>query len=791
MAFSEPSPRVKRSLRWLGWASSLLFVFSCFLPTEPPRRYTTIEDSWVQALHLAFLHHLQFGREIVFTYGPWGFLYGSYRPETHFISVLVWLALAIVFWWAAQRVARVSFQNELGRWAWVMAVTSLTGISIFLNIDPRLVCWPLLLLLLYFFDEKPGATPVQVAVIISMGLLSLVKFTGLIQNGAIILVIAADTVWRKRRVPWSAVWFAGSVFLFWLMAGQALSSFAPYLRHSWEITSGYTEAMMETGPEEMKYVAWFVLVALIVIVAAAFVLWKRLRFFGVLPLGALAFTIFTIFKYGFVRDDGHEATAAILLLLVALMCLAMAWPVVRERPCGFKVAIFLPLVAAYVFTACSFHRFAEPPFTKQLVETLSPQKWAAPFQLIYNGETLRKQWEQYLEMYRNEFPLPPLKGDTDSYSWNQMQLFARDLPYRPRPVLQSYSAYTPGLAEINAAHLRSDHAAQTILFDNFSLDRRYNSLNDALSWPELLTRYDVQQVEFPFIVLERSTTPRKYTFTPLGETTMKFGEQLSLPPLANSPLWAKIEIDRTAAGSLVFTLFKPPVLTLKTTLANGQQNTNRFVPAMARAGFVLSPFVRDCSSFAALASTNWPNELAENAVTRFSIVPEGDATTAKGYRDAIHVTLFRLDYPRQDLEAVAGYHQMIQLKEDSRRITRLRTGNLIYLPGEDSVLAVSPRSAILLSRPKDSTRLRVGFGLFSGGQQTTNSVTFRVSGSEGGPEGMLLWSHRLEPSSISGDRGKQEMIIELNNPKMSQILLETLPDTEGALHPYWFEMHFE
>jgi hypothetical protein len=76
-ALSAPSPQMKRVLRWLGGASSFLFVFSCLRPAELPERCNPIEDSWIQALHLAFVHHLQFGRDIVFTFGPWGFLYAG------------------------------------------------------------------------------------------------------------------------------------------------------------------------------------------------------------------------------------------------------------------------------------------------------------------------------------------------------------------------------------------------------------------------------------------------------------------------------------------------------------------------------------------------------------------------------------------------------------------------------------------------------------------------------------------------------------------------------------------
>src|SRR5690242_16998897 len=108
----------------------------------------------MEALHSAFLNHLQFGNDIIYTYGPWGFLFGGYRPETHFLSSLIWVALGIVFWGAGRRVAQGAFQNEVARWLWLMAVTALTAIVAFPSTDARLMCFPLFLITLHFFDEN-------------------------------------------------------------------------------------------------------------------------------------------------------------------------------------------------------------------------------------------------------------------------------------------------------------------------------------------------------------------------------------------------------------------------------------------------------------------------------------------------------------------------------------------------------------------------------------------------------------------------------------------------------------
>jgi len=89
MTLAELRAPTKTLAKWLAATTSLVFAFSRFLPFGRPGGYNGVDDSWMQMLHLAFAERLQFGRDIVFSFGPWGFLYGGYHPATYSISVFV------------------------------------------------------------------------------------------------------------------------------------------------------------------------------------------------------------------------------------------------------------------------------------------------------------------------------------------------------------------------------------------------------------------------------------------------------------------------------------------------------------------------------------------------------------------------------------------------------------------------------------------------------------------------------------------------------------------------------
>src|ERR1017187_8160643 len=173
----------KRLAVWLAGGRSFLYVCLRFLPGAPLSHHGEIEDSYLQFLHSAFVERLQFGRDVVFPSGPWGFLYGGYPPATHLTSVTVWLGLSVVFWWSGWRVAHHFTRNELVAWLWLMAFAAVAGLPIFTLIDARLKALVILLWLLHFFVEDPPSAAAQAALVVALGLLSLVKCSVLMEAG--------------------------------------------------------------------------------------------------------------------------------------------------------------------------------------------------------------------------------------------------------------------------------------------------------------------------------------------------------------------------------------------------------------------------------------------------------------------------------------------------------------------------------------------------------------------------------------------------------------------------------
>ncbi len=87
--------------------------------------------------------------------------------------------------------------------------------------------------------------------------------------------------------------------------------------------------------------------------------------------------------------------------------------------------------------------------------------------------------------------LPPVEGSVDIYPFELSALFAHGFLWAPRPVFQSYPAYNAELDAFICGILEGPNAPQHVFFRVQPIDGRLPALEDAGSWPVLLSRYEI------------------------------------------------------------------------------------------------------------------------------------------------------------------------------------------------------------------------------------------------------------------------------------------------------------
>jgi hypothetical protein len=124
-------------------AALAMFALLAFVPLQPTLTSAALDASWDAVLHDAFLRRLQFGRDIVFTFGPLGFIYsGAYHAETFALMLACRISIAAAASFAMWMLLASCIRAPLPR---LLAAGTLLSLAA-LSMDTLLLAPPALLL---------------------------------------------------------------------------------------------------------------------------------------------------------------------------------------------------------------------------------------------------------------------------------------------------------------------------------------------------------------------------------------------------------------------------------------------------------------------------------------------------------------------------------------------------------------------------------------------------------------------------------------------------------------------
>ncbi|MEA2404112.1 MAG: hypothetical protein QOE08_759, partial [Thermoleophilaceae bacterium] len=405
-----------------------------------------LDQSWVGALHMAAHSDLAWGRDLVFTYGPLGFLRlpAYWYGDTGALAIAYWLVVRVTAFAALWLLARRAFG---GVGAFVLLLLIVHELSE--PLLPVAFAWGAWLL-----HRRPGPRA-HTAFAVVVGAVGALELLAKVNNGVTILALGAVALLfvRADRWRWLLVFAGSALFALlagWLVTGQPLSALPDYLLNSARVTSGYSAAMNTDGDR------WQITAALVVFLLGAYGIW-RIGEPGRARRGMLALWLllaFTQYKAAFVRHDAPHVIQYFAVLLPALV--ALPWPrAMRPYALATSAAALLVLVGLR----------GEPV-------TEFTQPWhrvsAARHDLGSLNDRAAKRAAGVAEV-RNDAGLTPatlaaLNGRTVHVApYEASVVWAYNLRWKPMPVFQSYQAYTRGLDEVNARALEKPSGPERIL----------------------------------------------------------------------------------------------------------------------------------------------------------------------------------------------------------------------------------------------------------------------------------------------------------------------------------------
>lgn len=544
-----------------------------------------LDPSWHAALHMAARHRLPFDG-LVFTFGPLGFLT---QPVVYYASTGLLSGLYVLGLQTALCASLVSvLRRTVGLPVAVVATFVLAGTGRELKAAEVVVV--VVVLVTFGLLRGDHSARTEGLLVAASGVVAgthlLVKFN----TGAIVMGVAMVAAWFVGRRAWrsEAVLLGaalGSVLTGWLVTGNRLGDLVPFVDRSLQVASGYSETMgIELGGRGVFYPLAVIATALVV--ALGWVgsrTWPPGRRVGLGLVGAM--WLFATLKHGFVRHDEHDIVffGEALLVGAGLAGATLASAAGSGR--------WLPVVGA--FTLLAAYVGAAGVGVASAVNPVPALARAGGDALTFASSARRaRAVEAARADLRRSYDLAPatlaaLEGRTVHVRpWEAAVAWAYpEIRWRPVPVFQEYSAYTPRLDHLNADFLRSPGAPERILTEQETVDHRNPDWESPAAMVAVVCRYRELAVQARWQVLGR-VDDRCGAEEPLGVVRARVGDVVAVPDTGGRDVVVVARVrglDRSPLYGLRSTLWRLPPVHM--TLDGGRRY--RLVPGTAADGLIV------------------------------------------------------------------------------------------------------------------------------------------------------------------------------------------------------------
>lgn len=452
--FRPAAATVRRRL-WTGtrpvWITSIALALATW-PLSFVLPGAGLDFSWMAGLYMAVNEGRHFGTEVVFTYGPLGFLAWP-GLWVSWLGVLAYLYFCLIYF-GFTAILTWSLNRTVGLLAAAVIVFVSFSTVGFLAELPLLTAVGL-----SFAAMRSDRPDVALAVLaVGGGLLCAVEpLVKLSVGPPTVLVILLGLIGaRASRRQWAlfATIAVGGFFALWFLAGQGLGNLWDYAINGEQVIAGYNEAMGFDAAAAWEAVAIIAFaLGLTAFVHRADFRDRRARWLATALTGVAAYVIF---KYGTTQFTKAGPPVVALTTLMAIFMMA-PWP---RRRAGLFLGAFV------VLGVITLHALPVPA-SFDVISKLKTFKSSA--ELAIRSGQRQDEIDAARSGLRKALNVPAGILATIGNKpvaiepWEISVAWAYDLNWRPLPVFQNYTAYTARLDRLNAAAVEDPGGPQLLL----------------------------------------------------------------------------------------------------------------------------------------------------------------------------------------------------------------------------------------------------------------------------------------------------------------------------------------
>jgi hypothetical protein len=561
----------------------LLLAFSVLMPnTIFINPGIGLDPSWFIALNLIKTKNLVFGKDVIFNYGPLGYLFTRLPIGVGRFHYVLWdcfiiFNLAFVFFYVFKKLK--SFKSIIA------AVVSVAFMS------PLATYWPLeytlfliFMFMLFYYTDSGSIFALIMASLMSITIFYFKFNLGLASLFLMLvffLYLFLYPKWQSRTFIFTyAIIFALLLIISSLILNTNLIG---YVQGGIHLANAYSDAVYLTTWHN-RYGVEYLIMALIILLSFAAVF--LLRFKEIMRdktvLLRFVFTglfLFLLYKHGFVRADEHIfGFFSFVSAGIGLLCLFV--------PESINNYISKVLIISLVF---SFYAFSK----EGIIEVIPNRIFNLGSYLSALADT--KQFEiNNPQLEKSRLPRNILQvidhKSIDVVPWEFSYIYVNDLNYDPRPTIQSITAFDSYLDNKNYEKYMSETAPEFILFSVNSIDNRHPFFDESKTTLAILARYELISHVDDNLLLKKLKHPREITEKASDKRVAKLGQFITLEE-TNDLQYMRANIEYSLLGSIIRILFQPPRLNVTIKFDDGEERTYRAVKPMVNGEVMINKFV--------------------------------------------------------------------------------------------------------------------------------------------------------------------------------------------------------
>lgn len=598
----------------------------------------------------------KWGTDVIFTYGPLGFLSHCMNAGNNIVVFLgFWTIVSILH-------AYILFQllNKYNK-AYIIRMiffsfALLSGrISLEGSWAQYYICY--LAILVMFYADKHDRRSFLITKI-----LFIISF--FIKTSSAIYILSAMMLFTvgewmtnsedKKYYLWQtgiSIIEVGLVYI--LFYNHSINGLIVFLKGCIEEATGYNSAMSMNISD--AYGIW-VVVVIICYVCIMSLLYNKKNLHNFLLLCTLLGPLFFSYKHGFVRSDHYNNAFSSFMVILAVMVLFINYDEVLLFKGRKQKILYIASIISILIGISASGRGPSDVFRSMENNFLSiPAK--------IQGMTHQDLYSSY--QLPSEM-LNRIKQDTVTiYSWEISYAAYNKINYVPMPGgIQPYNMYTSYLDGISADFFKGEDAPQWIILSLETIDNRWSLLECPQTWFSIKNNYHIEYFEDKVWLLQKNDESEKFNMKSQGVKE----NSTTCPIHIDDSDFIKIQANLSIWGKLVNLFWKIPEVNMEVVYTDGHKEKHRILLDNLSEGMYVNSIVYDEDTF--VDAVNYDGILSQVDYITFS------GQGLKYYDNTITIEQFDITYEDRRLYDIDSY--TIWSTEKNIPDYKIVNTNLIY-----------------------------------------------------------------------------------------------------------------